>query len=314
MMNNLNKYHIDFSRLASEIDAGRWGPLDKEGMPMVDFDKNLAVYRFFLKKDFGTHYLPALPIQYGLAHFDNFLDTKDKKSKEVFLRATQWCKKNAEVLSNGAAVLRCSFEFPAYNLKPGWISAMTQGLAVSLLIRAFDHTQDVLFKDLAKRFFLALDIDVKSGGCKVIDSNGNIWLEEYPSNPSSFVLNGYIFTLFGVYDYYKLTGSKEAEDLFNIGAESLNNNLCFYDANGWSKYDRVKDLCVNKKYHLLHIQQLKAMMTILKDEGLPYDACEHFYAKWEVCQKSKFCRITILPFQIKSKIKQFSRLLDLIRK
>jgi len=310
---NFSKYYIDFSGLKKEIDQGKWGPFDKEGIPLADFDKNLKIYRLFLKKKFGTHYFPTLLIQYGLSQFDNFFETRQEKSKLVFLKIAQWCKENSKFLLNGAGVIQCFFEFPSYHLKPPWVSAMSQGLAISLFLKVFEITTDVSFLNLAQKFFLSFEIPVEKGGCKIVDSKGDIWFEEYPSNPPSFVLNGFIFALFGIYDFYKFNNSKEAKDLFIEGVKSLNQNLHLYDANGWSKYDRIKNLLVNKEYHLLHIKQLRVLSEILKRENLPSDICEKFYQKWEICLKSGPCQIKLIPWKFKSKAKQFLRLANLIK-
>ncbi len=61
---------------------------------------------------------------------------------------------------------------------------------------------------------------------------------QYPSlQAPPHVLNGFIFALFGLYDFYKLTHSEVALDLFNEGIETLKANLKRYDLGYWSRYD-----------------------------------------------------------------------------
>lgn len=312
-MKKFGKYYTDFFKIRKKLEEGKLGPFDKKGIPLVDFNKNLRIYRILLRKNFGIKYFPTVIAQYGLSKFDKFLDTRNEASKREFLQTAQWFKENAKFLPNGAAVIQNFFEFSTYYLKPPWVSAMSQGLAISLLLRAFETTSDHSFLNLAQKILLSFEIPVKKGGCKAVDSKGNIWFEEYPSSPPSFVLNGFIFALLGIHDFYKFSRSVEAKNLFTKGVKSLNQNLYLYDADGWSKYDRIKNLLVNSGYHLLHIQQLKLLSGILKEENLPSSICEKFQRKWENCFNSKFSQIKLIPLKLISKTKQLSRLINLIK-
>ena len=71
------------------------------------------------------------------------------------------------------------------------------------------------------------------------DKEGFVWYEEYPSleNEPPHVLNGFIFALFGLYDYYKATESEEALELFNQGIKTLKEKINLWDMGFWSRYD-----------------------------------------------------------------------------
>lgn len=64
--------------------------------------------------------------------------------------------------------------------------------------------------------------------------------EEYPTNPASFVLNGFIYSLLGLYDLNATAPtslSKEAGLLFDQGMVSLKKMLLFFDTGSGTIYD-----------------------------------------------------------------------------
>ncbi len=53
-----------------------------------------------------------------------------------------------------------------------------------------------------------------------VDTKGRLWFEEYPRYPvadSEMVLNGHIFAMYGLHDYWQLTQDDNARKLF-LGA------------------------------------------------------------------------------------------------
>lgn len=66
------------------------------------------------------------------------------------------------------------------------------------------------------------------------------WYEEYPTKPSSFVLNGFIYSLIGLYDLMMLAPTqqvKEATALFDQGMDSLKRLLLAFDNGSGTNYD-----------------------------------------------------------------------------
>ena len=57
-------------------------------------------------------------------------------------------------------------------------------------------------------------IDINEKGTQYKDEHGNIWLEEYPTIPTSHVLNGFIYAIFGIYDLYRVTKGKNVFNVF----------------------------------------------------------------------------------------------------
>lgn len=89
-------------------------------------------------------------------------------------------------------------------------------------------------------------------------------MEEVPTVPRSSILNGWIFALFGLYDFWLAFKDENARGLFWHSFDTLKHHLQEYDAGYWSYYD-VKGHLPSPFYHDLHIHQLTALVMIHND-------------------------------------------------
>ena len=146
-----------------------------------------------------------------------------------------------------------------------WLSAMAQGQCASLLIRVGRERDDGSLVESARRALAPMLVPTSEGGVQA-RLNGGLFLEEYPTEPPSFVLNGGIFALWGVYDVWRVTGDETAERLWNEVGATLAEALPRWDAGFWSRYDLYPHPVTNVAsafYHRLHINQLQALELIL---------------------------------------------------
>ena len=173
-----------------------------------------------------------------------------------------WPIKVTRKLSNGALILH-----------PGWYSAMGQGQAISLLTRMYHITQDRIYLDAAIKALSLFNIDSSEGGIRTYFTNTFVWYEEYPTTPSSFVLNGFIYSLFGLYDL-KMSCAKECEEaskLFEEGFNSLKQLLPLFDTGSGTLYDlrhfslKIAPNLARWDYHTTHINQLLYLNTLFKE-------------------------------------------------
>ena len=88
---------------------------------------------------------------------------------------------------------------------------MDQGQALSFYIRYFQLTNNEYYLLQAEKIVAFFDLNVEDGGFKRIDKNGNLWYEEYPSSEPSYVLNGFIFALYGLIDFYRVTNDQKVK-------------------------------------------------------------------------------------------------------
>lgn len=157
-----------------------------------------------------------------------------------------------------------NFSIHTYRLVPPWLSAMAQGEGASLLTRLFLETDEEQFADAAVRALRPLSVSTEDGGVQTRLADGP-FLEEYPTNPPSFVLNGAFFSLWGCYDVWVGMSDSAVGRMFEDHLTTLCQNLYRWDTSYWSRYDLYPHPVVNvasSAYHLLHRSQLRAMNLI----------------------------------------------------
>ena len=151
-----------------------------------------------------------------------------------------------------------------YDLRAPWLSAMAQGQAASLLVRLHRESGDDRFAAAARHALKPLALPVEEGGVRrTLD--GGWWLEEYPTEPASYVLNGGIFALWGYLDVASALGDSEARREFEDGVDALARNIGRWDTGSWSRYDLFPHPVMNTAspaYHELHIHQLRALNLV----------------------------------------------------
>jgi heparosan-N-sulfate-glucuronate 5-epimerase len=171
-----------------------------------------------------------------------------------------------------------------YRIEPPWISAMTQGEAVSLFLRAApeDDSPEELFSAAASAVMPLLDPSTV-----VTQTPEGPVLQEYPTSPPAHVLNGWIFGLWGLYDLstmgqgdlIRADVAARASSAFEGGISALAARLPRYDTRGWSRYDLYPHPIVHVAspfYHRLHIEMLLATNELAPDHRL-----QEIAARWE---------------------------------
>lgn len=159
-----------------------------------------------------------------------------------------------------------------FPLPPPWLSAMAQGQGASLLVRLHLETGDERYAEAARRALLPLRVPSTSGGVAA-QLDGGPFVEEYPTQPPSYVLNGAIFTIFGVYDVWKGLGDDDAGALFEELVDTLARSIHRWDTGWWSRYDLFPHPVPNiasSAYHLLHVSQLEALSALVPRRELEH--------------------------------------------
>src|SRR3954451_5086037 len=119
---------------------------------------------------------------------------------------------------------------PKYGLAPGWSSALAQGQAGSVFVRAHLASGEDRYAELALAAiepFLTASSELVSAGPV---------LEEAPSDPPSHILNGWMSALWGLWDVQLGLGDARARSMFDAGVGSLRASLPSYDTGWWTLY------------------------------------------------------------------------------
>ncbi|MBS3957685.1 MAG: hypothetical protein KGZ40_09215 [Clostridiales bacterium] len=261
-------YFIDMSNIAKGVRKGVYAdpPLDARGVPVVDYATNPVA-----GANEPRAYNPITTAQYGLALYGEYLNGEDRSLDAFFIQA-DWLVEN--MASDGG--IYYEFDLPGRDLFAPWLSGMAQGQAISVLVRAYYESDDERYLEAARLAFEPLSRTFDEGGVMYIDDSGGVWLEEYPEEPPSHVLNGMIFSLFGLYDLMQATGDERVARLFEDVSETLADNLHRYEQDGWIRYQLTVEEAWARGYYRLHISQLLALAALTGDMRFQ-EAAE----KWE---------------------------------
>lgn len=266
------------------------GPFDKDGIPMLDY-----------KGVIGKQYNPIAIAQYALGFYNRYVKEKNEEYLKKFLTQCDWLVNNLEENKHGIYVWMHHFDWEYQGvLKSPWQSALAQGNGVSALLRAYVLTKESKYLDTAKLAFESFKKDISEGGVSFTDKEGFLWFEEYIIEPYSHVLNGFVWSLFGVYDYYLVTKDNESKEIFDSAIKTLINNMHKFDLGFWSLYSlsptKIK-LIASPFYHSLHIVQLDILHRITNEKQFL-----EYKEKWQSYQKSWFKRNYALLYKIIFKI------------
>jgi hypothetical protein len=244
----------------------------------------------------GLQYNPIAIAQWGLANYNLFRQNQNDERKKKFLAASDWLCAHLETTSHGLWVWNHHFDWEYRSpLKAPWCSALSQGQGISLLVRAYRETGAVAYLEAAKRAFDSFRKSTHEGGVAFRDARGNLWFEEYIVSPPTHILNGFIWAAWGVYDYFLMTGSQPARDLFEQAVITLRTNLDRYDLGFWSLYEEsntMLPMVASPFYHRLHVVQLRIMHRITGDEVFA-----RYADKWESYAGSRAKRTRALCYK-----------------
>lgn len=263
--------------------GGLWDRVtfDEDGIPKVQYD-------------FGLEYVPTTTFHWGLVSISKYLTTGEQDFLNNSLNVSRWAVANQS--ENGGWLWPFSYGFSGGVLgvmEENWYGAMTQGLGMSFLTRMYEITGNQTYLDVAENATKLFNVSVENGGFLRYYGE-NPWYEEYPTpEGGSFVLNGYIYSLIGLYDLYATTGSNVSKKLYDDGVNSLINMTSIFDLGCSTAYDLVHHSIIssapniaNYMYHGLHISLLSIINSI--EPGNPFKTIQERWSGYSdgVCFNS----------------------------
>lgn len=284
------EYHIASDRLF--FDAMR---LDSDGVP-VHWSRTFQSYN------------PMYVAWYGLASLHRWCRAIDPRGRATFLRQAKWLIDNAVQRDDGVVIWPLTFDWleGRAQLRAPWPSSMAQGLALSALVRAERLEPEQSLVPLIQRGLDLFELPVEQGGV-LTKENGLSLYEEYPAKPLPRILDGFLFSLLGLFDVAELTGDARASRLLESGLDGLEDQLSFWDYRGkWSWYGSHGYLCP-PHYHNLNATLLRVLGLRTGRQSIVERS-----RRWDVSRRSTVDRAEIYAvFQL---TKNWSRLRHHLRR
>jgi heparosan-N-sulfate-glucuronate 5-epimerase len=206
--------------------------------------------------------LPADLAQLALGWWERHL-SGEAEAADRFLK-TSALLEQAGADEHGELVWHYPVAVPKLGLQPPWRSALAQGQAASVFVRAFIQSRDERYATAAKRAIATL-LPGSPSGLVATTAEGPV-PEEAPSDPPSLILNGWIYALWGLWDVARALDDGACDEQFTASAECLRRTIGRYDNGWWSLYSlypyRLPDLA-KPFYHRLHIDQLDVLYRLV---------------------------------------------------
>ncbi len=257
--------------------------MDGQGIPLWDYGDPI-----------GPRYHPVLITAYALAVHEKYLHDGADESRRQFLQLADFL---VEMQKRSQTGYGWEYDIPNYKfyITPPWISAMGQGMGISVLLRAYQINPLPAYLESATKALTAFEVLGSQGGVRDIDAHNRVFFEEVPSTAPLYakhILNGFYFALWGIYDYYRVTGAERAKKLFEEGITTLVAKAPEYDAGFWTLYCLgYKNYLADRFYHQLHIDGMTIFGRITGESVF-----DDYARRWDAYQKNRInlCRWWII--------------------
>jgi hypothetical protein len=173
------------------------------------------------------------------------------------------------VTSHGATFLPYTFSWGPS--EPPWFSGLAQGKALGLFSRLYERTGDERWRQAADSSFAAfLEPPGDDPWVSFVDERGNLWLEEYPGDPTpNQVLNGHIAGAYGLYEYVRVFGPvAEASRLLDGALTTVIERAPDFRVVAGISYYGLRYAVQHPRYHLAHIGQIGVLADMTGSPGL----------------------------------------------
>ena len=293
----LKEYYFIFeeNRLSKGKDQALIHRFDSDGIPIN------RTYIDVRDKDYV--YFPISIGQVGLSVFHTLIKTESDNDRKRFLKFCEWFCHNGQPNTELGMRWLTEVALPQYRNPEPWQSAFAQSRGISVLLRGYQLTSNAEYAEAAEKALLAFTFPVSKGGVTAFTEWGPFY-EEYTASVPTLVLNGMIFSLFGLCDFCRVFPDHElAQRLYQEGLDTLEKILPHFDLNYWSRYNlcraewypRIDPATVS--YQNLHVLQLRVLYELtgravfksfadrFSDQVTSINAIRSFFVKYKALKK-----------------------------
>ncbi len=218
----------------------------------------------------GGFYHPIEIAQYALHQHALYAETGSPQALQHFLAQARWLRDGQRERGAIAGCYAFAFPWERYGAPAGWISAMAQGEAISVLLRAEEIAPGEGFGAAARRAAAPFRHEIREGGVVWRNAGGDTFFEECSVEPPAHILNGHIFALWGIWELSRYDADAWLHELVDAGTATVRRRLPLYDTGYWSRYSLLETPrggrhLATLKYHAFHISQLRVLAGMAGD-------------------------------------------------
>jgi len=214
-------------------------------------------------------YHPIGIAQFALHCYGRWIEQGDAVARESFLAQARWLQRSQRRIGLVDGCYPFPFPWPKYGAPSGWLSAMAQGEAISVLLRAHGLKPGAGFDAAARTAARPFDSAIERGGV-VFKDGQDVFLEECAVLPAPHILNGCIFALWGVWELEQFDPQPRRRELIDAVLGTLLRWIGAFDTQWWSRYSLQRSAggrghLATLKYHAFHIAQLRVLAEMTGD-------------------------------------------------
>jgi len=297
------RYPYPYEERYSDISTTPWQKFNSDGVIVALKERLKDHYRIssetlYTQEDPGdTYFHPVLIANCILGNYNLHLDRGDQQSLEVFWNNTRWLSDNG-VSFGESLVYPFPYGLKEFNPEPDWVSGMYQGQILSCFARAYHLSGEEQYLELCRRTWKSFELKLGDKyGFRYEDKYG-VWFEEAPKLPANHILNGAIFALWGILDFFKVSGYPELEETWHAGVRTILNALEEYDLGFWSLYD-LSGTIASYYYQSVHVKQMNALNSQTGQELF-----REYAEKWAKQLQSPFSRRRKMIYSVRQDIRR----------
>jgi glycosyltransferase involved in cell wall biosynthesis len=202
---------------------------------------------------------PTIIAEQALIEWDAYLATGSEPHREAFLSQAVWLLEHATIFAGELAGWPVLTRLTTLPEPVPLLSASTQGLALSVLVRAYRLTSDEAFLQMAGRAARAFTLDIFDGGVSGPIGSEGLFFEEVAAYPAAHHLISCLIALCGLYDYLAVADDAAVAAHVQRCLSTLSTLAPVFDTGYWSRADLASRRLADAATHALHIALLKAL-------------------------------------------------------
>jgi hypothetical protein len=216
-------------------------------------------------------YRPIDILQFGLQCHADWVRNDDPTARQRFLAQADWAVHAQTDFTDIPGVYAFPGGWKRYACEPGFRSAMAQGLAISLLLRAYQASGAPLYRDRAVTASSSYFREVGEGGVTWRGPDGSVVFEGAAALPPSHILHAWIYAIWGLFELCLVLDDARTTALCRQSLATLRAYLPHYDGDAWSYYSLLAAPngfrpYATLTYHAVHIAQLHVLASMTGDD------------------------------------------------
>ena len=207
---------------------------------------------------------------YGIMSYDEFIRTGDSTYYRHVVNQYKYFQDTTNLMySDNRNCVGLPYRFAFKGLRPPWYSGMTQGTAVSFLLRYYNLTKNREALALCEKLINLQLKPEEQGGTLARSKEGGPWIEEYPKlKNSKSVLNGFINGLIGLHEYcLHFPHDAKAALIRDSCYNEMIVNVNQYDTPSWTSYARNGG-SITASYMRYELEEFDHLYSLFGDERL----------------------------------------------